>query len=253
MPGSGVRSVVSGDGNRGVDGEPGSAALKRAAQLFVVEEWSSGSPFVEKAWYSTSEPEEYFVSVAVTNWEICFTTIAGRTEVTVRGPETKASAAPVPQDAEFLGIQFRLGAFMPALPIGQLVDRGRVLPAGSGASFYLDGTDWEIPTRDNVDVFVERLARQGLLVEDPVVSALLEDGLSRLSVRSVERHILRATGLTRGLIRQIRRCETAVGLLDHGMTIVNTVRVCGYADHAHLTRSLRRFVGQTPTQITGRP
>ena len=36
--------------------------------------------------------------------------------MSLRGPETKASVAAIPQDAEFVGIQFRLGAFMPQLP-----------------------------------------------------------------------------------------------------------------------------------------
>jgi hypothetical protein len=37
----------------------------------------------------------------------------GETRMTVRGPETKAWIAGIPQDADFVGIQFRLGAFMP--------------------------------------------------------------------------------------------------------------------------------------------
>ena len=59
----------------------------------------------------------------------------------------------------------------------------------------------------------------------------------------------RATGLTRGVIRQIRRAEAAAELLARGVPAVDAARRAGYADQPHLTRSLRRFVGQTPSQI----
>jgi SAM-dependent methyltransferase len=39
--------------------------MKRAAELFAIDEWGSDSRFVEKAWTSRSEPEPEFISVAV--------------------------------------------------------------------------------------------------------------------------------------------------------------------------------------------
>jgi hypothetical protein len=226
--------------------------LKRAAQLFVIDEWTSASPFVERTWRTTSEPDAYFISVAVPYWELVFTTRQGRTEVTVRGPETKASTAPVPQDAEFFGISFRLGTFMPSLPPAQLVDGARVLPPASSRSFVLNGSSWEIPAAHNADVFVGRLARAGLLARDSLIGAVLQGKPSGLSVRSAERHVSRATGLTRGLIRQMQRAEQAVDLLNRKVPISETAARCGYADQAHLARSLRRFAGQTPIQISER-
>jgi methylphosphotriester-DNA--protein-cysteine methyltransferase len=64
----------------------------------------------------------------------------------------------------------------------------------------------------------------------------------------VERRILRSTGLTRTAIKQIERAHAAVQLLDHGVPILDTVAQAGYADQAHLTRSLKRFIGQTPAE-----
>jgi AraC-like DNA-binding protein len=65
----------------------------------------------------------------------------------------------------------------------------------------------------------------------------------------MERRVARATGLTRGAIRQIQRAERAVELLSEGVPAVDAARQAGYADQPHLTRSLKRFVGQTPSQI----
>jgi AraC-like DNA-binding protein len=82
-----------------------------------------------------------------------------------------------------------------------------------------------------------------------VVEAALRGEAVDRSGRSVQRRVRRATGLTRDTIRQIERAERAVALLEHGRSIPETARLCGYADQAHLTRSLKRFVGQTPGQI----
>jgi AraC-like DNA-binding protein len=223
--------------------------MKRAEELFAFEERSSGSPLVGTVWTTRSVHEESFISVAVSPWEIVVTRQAAGTWLTVRGPETKATTAPIPEDAEFFGIQFSLGTFMPILPLRQLVDRSLTLPPATSTSFWLDGSEWELPGPDNADVFVDRLVRAGLLVHDPVASAAVQDDVEGLSTRSVERRVARATGLTRGVIRQIRRADRAVELLGRGVPAHTVARQAGYADQAHLTRSLNRFVGQTPSQI----
>jgi hypothetical protein len=92
-------------------------------------------------------------------------------------------------DAEFFGIQFSLGTFMPSLRLRQLIDRSLTLPPGSSSSFWLDGSAWELPGPDNADVFVDRLVRRGLLVHDPVASAAVQDDVEGLSARSVERRV----------------------------------------------------------------
>ena len=227
--------------------------MKRAVELFRFEDLTSTSSHVSGVWrtYSEPVPEEWFLSVAVTPWEMVVTRQVAGTWITVRGPETRASAAPIPTDAEFFGITFSAGTYMPQLDMRLLVDRGVTLPAASDTAFWLDGSTWELPKPDNADVFVERLARAGVLLHDPVVPAALQDDVAGLSRRSVERRVVRATGLTRGTIRQIRRAEQAVDLLARGVPVPEVARRTGYADQPHLTRSLRRFVGRTPSQLAG--
>jgi hypothetical protein len=244
--------------------------MQRAVDLFRFEEMPSLSPLVTTTWRTTSEPdpEAAFISSAVTNWEIVVTRQATATWLTVRGPETRATAAPIPPDAEFFGIAFSLGTFMPQLDLRELVDGSMTPPSASDGTFWLDGSAWELPTPDNADVFVDRLVRAGLLVHDPIAAAALRadvdgihglDGLDGLhdfddvdvglSSRSVERRVARATGLTRGAVRRIRRAERAVELLGRGLPALEVARRAGYADQPHMTRSLKRFMGQTPTQI----
>jgi methylphosphotriester-DNA--protein-cysteine methyltransferase len=68
-------------------------------------------------------------------------------------------------------------------------------------------------------------------------------------LRSVQRRFLRATGLTRGTVDQIERARQTVTLLEQGVSIADAIYQAGYADQPHLTRSLKRFIGQTPRQI----
>jgi len=223
--------------------------VKTAAQLFLFEEKASGAPLVEKLWRTRSEPEQTFISVAETHWEIVVTRQAGTTYLTVRGPETRSSTAPIPEDAEFFGIQLKRGTFMSGLPVRELVDGGITLPEATASSFWLDGSAWEFPRFDNADVFVDRLVRSGLLVRDPVVEAAIDGEIRGVSVRTVQRRVLRTTGLTLTAIRQIDRAKRAAALLSQGIPIAETIGLTGYADQPHLTRALSRFIGQTPRQI----
>ena len=163
--------------------------MKRAVELFAFDRWSSSSPFVDETWWTRSEPEKSFISVAVIHWAMVVTRQRGAARLTVRGPETKATTVPIPEDAEFFGIQFSVGTFMPTLRPGQLVDRALTLPQATSTSFWLNGSAWELPGPDNADAFVDRLVRAGLLVHDPVASEALRGGVDGLSRRSVERRV----------------------------------------------------------------
>jgi AraC-like DNA-binding protein len=225
--------------------------MKRAVELFAREVRSSRSPLVAETWQSRSEPEESFISVAATHWEMVVTRQRGSARLTMRGPETRATIVPIPHDAEFFGIQFSVGTFMPGLPPGRLVDRTVTLPAAAGGAFWLEGSAWELPGPDTADVFVDRLVRAGLLVHDPIVAEALHGDVKGFSTRSLERRVARATGLSRGAAGRIRRAEGAVELLSRGVPVSEVACRTGYADQPHLTRSLRRFVGQTPSEIGG--
>lgn len=216
----------------------------------VFDEGSADSSLVEMVWRTHSERAGTFTSIAASNWEMVVTTFNGKTTITARGPETKASQADFPPDAEFFGITFRLGTFMPHLPIRTLLDRqDATLPEASSNSFWLYGSAWELPTFENADVFVDRLIRQGILVRDPVVEAAIRGRTPDVSIRSLQYRFLRATGLTHRTIQQIERARSAVSLLERGTPISDTALQLGYFDQAHLTNSLKRFVGRTPARI----
>jgi hypothetical protein len=217
---------------------------------FAFDTRPANSPLVEMVWHTHSERPGTFTSVAVSNWEMVITIFGGKTMITARGPETKASQADFPADAEFFGITFKLGTFMPHLPMKTLLDRqDATLPKASSKSFWLCGSAWELPTFEIADVFVDRLIRQGMLVRDPVVEAAIQGHTPDMSIRSLQYRFLQATGLTHKRIQQIERARSAVSLLERGTPISDTAYELGYFDQAHLSNSLKRFVGSTPAQI----
>lgn len=215
----------------------------------IVEERQADSPFVERIWRARSGRIDTFISIAVTQWDLVVVKQAGKTNISVRGPESKATPAPVPEDAEFFGILFKPGTFMPHLPVSKLVDSNASLPEASSRSFWLKGCAWPFPNYDNADTFVDWLVRDDLLVREPIVDDVLQGHLPYLSWRSVERRFLSATGLTYRTMYQIERARQAAILLQQGVSILDTVYQTGYFDQSHLTKSLKHFIGQTPTQI----
>ena len=218
--------------------------------LITFEDRPSDSPLVERVWRSHSERAGTFHSMAASNWVMVVTQLARRTFLTVRGPETRATSADCPADGQWIGVHFKLGTFMPLLPTGMLRDRNDVtLPEASSRSFWLNGSAWEYPSFDNVETFVTRLVKHGLIATDPHVLAVLRGQPRRLSQRTEQRHFLRATGMTHATIRQIERARHATILLRHGAPIAAVAHDAGYCDQAHLTRSLKHFVGQTPAEI----
>jgi len=140
---------------------------------------------------------------------------------------------------------------MPALPPREVMDRSDVnLPEATSKTFWLNGRAWQFPNFENADTFVDWLVRDGLLVHDPLVEAVLSGHQpADLSVRTVQRRFMQATGLTHTALRQIKRARYATSLLKQGASILDTVFEAGYFDQPHLTRSLKHYVGLTPAQI----
>ncbi len=232
------------------DGEP---RLHNGDINLPAEERRSDSPFAEKVWHSHSDGGGSFISTAESHWEIVVTKYRRSMILTVRGPETRATAAYCPPNTEFMGIVFKIGVFMPKFPARMVMDRRDLnLPQVGSHSFWLDGSAWDFPSFENAEPFINRLVRAGLLVQDPVIDMALQEQPSFMSRRTIQRRFVQATGLTYNNVFQIQRARYATSLLKQGISILDTVEQAGYADQPHMTRALKHFMGQTPGQIISR-
>lgn len=218
--------------------------------FFVIRERFSELPWVERVWTAHNTRAGEFFSIAATTCELVVSRFRDQTFFTVRGPETMMSAADCPPEGEWFGIRFKVGTFLPQFPPTTLSDRRDVtLPDASRRAFWLNGSAWEYPTFENADTFVARLLKKGIVVRDGTVEATVRGELNAMSLRSAQRHFLRATGITHATFRTIERARYATNLLRDGNPIADVAHQAGYFDQPHLTRSLKYLIGQTPAEI----
>lgn len=213
------------------------------------EQRLSDSPYVETVTQGWTMGEGSTIRPSESSWHMVFVKEHGRTHRLVVGPLSTAGVASWGEGAEILWIKFKLGVFMPHLPVRDLLDSEKPLPEAASRSFWLKSAAWELPDFENADTFVNRLVRDEILVVDPVVDAMLQDQSVDISSRTMRHHFLRATGLTRSRISQMKQAQQATALLQQGMSILDTVHEAGYFDQSHLTRALKQFIGYTPAQI----
>ncbi len=209
----------------------------------------SDSPWVESVWTCRSDDVSEMTSVASETWGLVFWEQAGRAQAAITGPETRTGTAPVPEGAQFVGIQFAVGTSLRMTATSALLDGGIVLPDVTGRTFFLDGVHRETPRPDDAEALVARLVRDGVVVRDPLVAATLQGAAPGVGERTLERRFRAATGLTQGGVRQIGRARTAAILLTSGATAAQVVDKLGYYDEPHLARALRRYVGRTAQQL----
>ena len=214
------------------------------------EERLSDSPYVEKIGRIRADTDYSSLCPADVHWNMLLVKYQGKTSLSVWGPMTKAADMAHVEGAEFLFITFKLGTFIPHLPAKSLLDAGEFLPEASSKSFWLDGSAWQFPDYENADTFVDWLVRDGLLVHEPIVDAMLQNQRQAMSLRSAQRRFLQATGLTQRYIRYVERARRAAALLQQGVSILDTVYEAGYFDQAHFIKDFKMLVGKPPVKYT---
>ncbi|GAA4591074.1 hypothetical protein BJY16_000151 [Actinoplanes octamycinicus] len=205
--------------------------------LFEHRDAASGVSIVDRVWRTRSDAEGTMTSAARTCCQLIVTRTRGQLRVDLRGPETRATVAPVPPDAEFLGVRLALGAVLRPHPAVAIVDGHVSFPVTGSGRVVIGGAEWEVPAYDNVEHFVLRLREAGLLVR-----ARLQGYPSQ---RTRQRQHRAITGLSPTAVGQIDRANAAAMMLRAGRDWRAVVDELGYFDQAHLGHALRRYIGQT--------
>lgn len=208
-------------------------------------------PLVQRVWTASCHAATGFASAVKAASLISFVRHDGRTTVHVHGPETAGSSLTCEEGSEYFGVELRLGAYLPLHPPSGLTDhRDALLPVLPRDRILLDNREWELPTAQNVDVFVSRLIRAGLLLFDPLVDDIRHGERPRgMSERSAQLRFRRATGLSHRKVVSIEQARHAAQLLMAGRSITDVVTACGYYDHPHLTRAMRWATGHAPSEL----
>jgi len=218
--------------------------------LIEFDHRESHSPHVERIWRSRSRQGGFFLSMAESSIEFVFTRLPEFSAVTLRGPVSKGVLVECPPNGEWLAVRFRLGTYLPQIATATLIDHQNIhLPMLPDGRFWFSGQAWEIPSYDNAENFVARLARAGVIARSHATDAAIEGDCGRMSLRSVQRHFRHVTGMTLSSYQQIERARHAAALLMDGSSVLDATFDAGYFDQAHLTRSVKQLIGTTPARL----
>jgi hypothetical protein len=209
----------------------------------------SESPWISTVWTCGSDDIATMTAVASETWGLVFWHEDGAAQAAIVGPESRTACAPVPREADFVGIQFAVGTSLRMVDTTALVDGGIELPDVTSRRFWLDGRRWSTPGPDDAELLVDRLVREGVVVRDPLVADVLQGRTPAVSARTVERRFRAATGLTRRAVAQIERVRSAATALATGASVHDVIAHHGYYDEPHLARGLRRYVGRSAQQV----
>lgn len=216
----------------------------------VFEEVPGAPPLARRVWSARCEATSSIVSTAKASTTLSFARYQGAATAYVHGPETRATSLVCPEGWEFFGVELRPGAYLPHHLAQSLVDREDARLSTPSGRIELDGREWEMPTEQNVDVFVERLVRAGLLVFDPLVDEIGHGERPRsTSERTAQLRFRRAVGISRRAAASIDRARSTARFLAAGGSIADAIVVGGYYDQSQLTHAVRRATGHTPGRI----
>jgi hypothetical protein len=208
-------------------------------------------PLVQRVWSASCDAASGFTSAVKTSSMIAFARSDEGSTVHLRGPETTGTSLTCPAGSEFFGVDLRLGAYLPLYPPSGLTDlNDALLPTLPGGRILLDNRDWEMPTEQNVDVFLDRLVRAGLLVLDPLVDEIRHGERPRgMSERTAQIRFRRSVGISHRKLVSIEQARHAAQLLMAGRSITDVVTASGYYDQPQLARAMRWATGHTPGEL----
>ena len=213
---------------------------------------NSDSPFVKSIARTICHASGSFRVVPDGSWDILVIKHHDFSRVLVTGALTRPIFSVNEVGDELLCISFKPGVYSPYLLPQVLRDRSVRTGSSNGRSFGIFNESFEIPDFENADDFVNRLYRCEFLTVDELVSSRCTGDPIAASLRSIQRHFLKSTGLTLNFYQQLERAKKAEKLLRQGCAAADAAYEAGFTDQSHMINSLKAILGQTPTEITGK-
>ena len=172
----------------------------------------------------------------------------GEHRVFLTGQQSQPASVPYEAGEISVVISFAAHFFLQSGPLSPDGPTIEFLPVHA-ERFLLANLDLPLPTHDNAEIIASELLDAGVLRVDRIVTGAL--GLTNFaaSERSLQRHFRETTGLSQKSFEQIQRAQEAVRLLQAGGKPADVAIAAGYADQAHMTKSIKRIMGRLPTKV----
>ena len=212
----------------------------------IHESRKSSHPLIETIWRTTNISNGTYLATPDRSWDlITMVHKDGQKEMMLAGQATKPMQVPYLAGTSSVVISFTPSSYLPSHASDALVDSFQMLPVVNNERFELAGYTFAFPTFETAEELVEQMVDRGILKNDPVVG-----GMQRAhSDRTAQRHFTTTTGLSRKSLEQIERAQRAVSLLQNGKRPADAAVDSGYSDQPHLTKSLKKIMGVSPTDV----
>ncbi|MFE6734354.1 helix-turn-helix domain-containing protein [Microbacterium sp. NPDC057650] len=215
----------------------------------LYEEHHPDSPVLECVWQARAARDERYLVPAVEYWDLWFARErSGELRAGISGPTLGHRWIRSTIGEHSWGIQLKAHVVLPGISKQLLLGREQALTVEAGRVVIRERAV-PFPEYDDLGAFTDRLLELDVLRHDDDVRRMVSGDDAGYSERHRQRRVREATGLTRKRIDQLSRAREAFALLLQGMPPNECAARCGFADQAHLTRSLRVFHGQTPAQV----
>jgi AraC-like DNA-binding protein len=216
---------------------------------FTYEENVIDSLYIEKIWHTVTTDAGVYIAGLDGNWDIIITRSPSGVTVSVNGIGTKAVEVPYMAGVDSVGIALKPGVFLRDYKGKTIVNSQHVIHDADDSYVEIGGHRFNIPDFESAERFICELSGTGVLVIDSIAASRIQPTEAASSGRTLRRHVAETTGLTRNFLTQIDRAQVAGSLLQEGMPISQVAIEAGYSDQAHMTKSLKKILGKTPTQL----
>ncbi|MGZ0069484.1 helix-turn-helix domain-containing protein [Microbacterium arborescens] len=215
----------------------------------MYEEHRPDSRVLECVWQARATKDERYLVPAVEYWDLWFarepdgSLLAGLTGPTLGHRWIRSTIG-----EHSWGVQLKAHVVVPGVSKQLLLGGEQRLIVEDGY-LTIAGHVVPFPEFDDLKAFTDHMLDLDVLrCEDDVRRMLSGEGAG-YSERHSQRRVRATTGMTRKQIEQLSRAREAFALLLQGVPPVECAQRCGFADQAHLTRSLKVFHGQTPARV----
>lgn len=217
----------------------------------VFQSRASDSPFVHQIGSLHASSDGLFTAVPDGSWGLVIFRRARETNIYLTGCTTRPIPVRVEAGEEILSVSFKPSAYSPRLSAGDLLDNAVLLTPADARSVWWNAQErLELPTFDNVEDFVAALVKREHLAVNAAVAAVIKgNSPPSMSMRTLQRHFLKTTGMTHNYWQQIQRAQHAAGALRSGKSPAQVAFDAGYVDQSHMTRWLKHLIGRTPGEI----
>ncbi len=217
--------------------------------ITVWEQRGSASPAIRLIWRAYVEEPASYIAEASEHWGLSFVECPdGSRRAELAGPRLSARPIESYRGETYWGVELAAHVVVPGVDKGLLEGEMVDLEVTEGGVVIGD-REHPWPGWTDLEAFVGALLEAGSLVSDDDIRRALAGDDVGLSPRSWQRRFRAVTGLSRKQIQQLERARRAYVLLQQGRRPAEVAIAAGYADQAHLTRSLKLIRNETPAQI----